>query len=219
MDVKVKIGGTNLMITTQTAKDIMHERKSVRKYKEGVTIPKEVLHQLIQDAISAPSSSNMQPWRFLVIQDQEVKNELLPIANNQQQVVTCSAIIAVLGDLEMYERSEEIYQANVELGVMPQDVADMMITNSRKLYSSLPQDVLKSIISFDAGLVSMQLMLLAKEMGYDTVPMGGFNKQQFAQYFNLPANEMPILLIAIGEAAVPAHGTSRIAAEKITRFI
>ncbi|WP_274308735.1 nitroreductase family protein [Solibacillus daqui] len=208
------------MTTTITsAKNIMYARKSVRKYKEGVTIPQEVLHQLIEDAISAPSSSNMQPWRFLVIQDQDVKNELLPIANNQQQVATCSALIAVLGDLEMYERSEEIYQANVELGAMPQNVADMMIANSRKLYSSLPQDVLKSIISFDAGLVSMQLMLLAKEMGYDTVTMGGFNKVQFAQYFNLPANEIPIVLIALGEAEIPAHGTSRIAAEKITRFI
>ncbi|MEK4626738.1 MAG: nitroreductase family protein [Solibacillus sp.] len=204
---------------TQSAKELMHIRKSVRKYNEGVTIPKEVLQQLIQDAISAPSSSNMQPWRFLVIQDQEVKKELLPIANNQEQVEKCSAIIAVLGDIEMYERSEEIYNANVEKGVMSQEVADMMIANSRKLYSSLPQEVIKNIIHFDAGLVSMQMMLLAKELGYDTVPMGGFNKVEFAKYFNLPANEVPILLIAIGEAAVPAHGSTRIPAEKITRFI
>jgi nitroreductase len=204
---------------TQTVKELMHERKSVRKYKEGVIIPKKVLQQLIQDAISAPSSSNMQPWRFLVIQDQEVKKDLLPIANNQEQVEKCSAIIAVLGDMKMYERSEEIYNANVEQGVMPQEVADMMIANSHKLYSSLPQEVIKNIITFDAGLVSMQLMLLAKELGYDTVPMGGFNKVEFAKYFNLTANEVPILLIAIGEAAVPAHGSSRIPAEKITRFV
>ena len=204
---------------TQSAKDIMYARKSVRKYKENVTIPQEVLQQLIQDAISAPSSSNLQPWRFLVIQDQQVKQELLPIANNQQQVAKCSALIAILGDLEMYENTEEVYQANVEKGFMPQEVADNMIVNSRKLYSSLPKDVLKSIVSFDAGLVSMQLMLLAKEMGYDTVPMGGFNKAAFAEYFNLPANEMPLLLIALGEAEEPARGTSRLPIEKVTRFI
>jgi nitroreductase len=204
---------------TQSAKDIMYARKSVRKYKENVTIPQEVLQQLIQDAISAPSSSNLQPWRFLVIQDQQVKQELLPIANNQQQVAKCSALIAILGDLEMYENTEEVYQANVEKGFMPQEVADNMIVNSRKLYSSLPKDVLKSIVSFDAGLVSMQLMLLAKEMGYDTVPMGGFNKAAFAEYFNLPANEMPLVLIALGEAEEPARGTSRLPIEKVTRFI
>lgn len=198
---------------------VMEERKSVRKYKEGVTIPQEKLMELLQAAISAPSSSNMQPWRFLVIQDAEVKKDIRAIANNQEQVETASATIAVIGDLEMYERTEEIYDANFEQGHMTREMADLMITNSRKLYSSLPVEVMKNIVHFDAGLISMQIMLLAKDMGYDTVPMGGFDKVKFAQYFNLPENEVPILLISIGEAAASAYGSSRIAAEKITRFI
>lgn len=208
------------MLKTQTAlENIMHERHSVRKYKEGVEIPKEKLQYLLQQATTAPSSSNMQPWRFLVIQDQEVKKELRQFANNQEQVETSSAIIAVLGDMEMYERSEEIYNGNFEQGFMTREIADMMITNSRKLYSNLPAEILKNIIQFDAGLISMQIMLLAKDMGYDTVTMGGFDKAKFAEHFQLPQNEFPVVLIAIGEAAVKAHGTSRIAAEELTRFI
>lgn len=200
-------------------KQIMHERKSVRHYKEGVTIPQEELLQIIQDAISAPSSSNMQPWRFLVIQDEEIKKDLRLIANNQEQVEKSSAIIAVLGDMEMYKNAEEIYNANFEQGYMPREIADMMVTNSLELYGSLPKEIIKNIIHFDTGLVSMQIMLLAKDMGYDTVPMGGFDKVKFAEYFKLPQNEIPILLIAIGEATMPAYGSSRIQAEKITRFI
>ena len=102
---------------------------------------------------------------------------------------------------------------------MPREIANMMIENTEKLYSALPQEVLKNIVHFDAGLISMQIMLLAKELGYDTVPMGGFNKVKFAERFNLPKNEIPVLLIAIGEAAEPGRNTSRIAAEKITKFI
>lgn len=208
------------MTTVTTGiKQLMDERKSVRKYKEGVTIPQEKLMALLEGATSAPSSSNMQPWRFLVIQDQDVKKDIRAIANNQEQVETASAIIAVLGDLEMYEHTEEIYDANFDQGHMPRELADLMISNSRKLYTSLPADVIKNIVHFDAGLISMQLMLLAKDMGYETVPMGGFHKEKFAQYFNLPKNEVPILLLAIGEAAAPAFGSSRIAVEKVTRFI
>ena len=192
------------MTTTITSmKQLMHERKSVRKYKQGVTIPQKVLMQLLQDATSAPSSSNTQSWRFLVIQDQEVKKELRPIANNQEQIETSSAVIAVLADVEMYKRAEEIYNASFEQGFMPREIADMMIENTVKLYSGLPQETLKNIVNFDAGLISMQIMLLAKELGYDTVPMGGFNKAQFAEKFELPQNEIPVLLIAIGEAAEP----------------
>lgn len=208
------------MTTTMTStKQLMHERKSVRKYKAGVTIPQETLMQLLKDATSAPSSSNTQPWRFLVIQDQEVKKELRAIGNNQEQIETSSAIIAVLADVEMYKNAEEIYNANFDQGFMPREIADMMIENTLKLYSGLPAEVVSNIVHFDAGLISMQIMLLAKELGYDTVPMGGFNKVKFAEKFNLPKNEIPVLLLAIGEAAEPARGTSRIAVEKLTKFI
>lgn len=208
------------MPTTQTTiEQLMHDRKSVRKYKEGFVIPEEKIQYLLQQAISAPSSSNMQPWRFLVIKDQQVKKELRAIASNQEQVETSSAVIAVLGDLSMYENAEQIYDANYEQGFMTREVADFMIKNSRVLYSNLPEAVLKNIVHFDAGLVSMQIMLLAKDMGYDTVPMGGFDKVKFAEKFNLPQNEIPILLIAIGEASAPAYGSSRLPLAQITRFI
>ncbi|MCM3388473.1 nitroreductase family protein [Ureibacillus chungkukjangi] len=205
--------------TLKTIEQLMHERNSVRKYKEGVVIPHEKLHTLLQNAISAPSSSNMQPWRFIVIEDQQVKKELREIANNQEQVETSSAIIAVLGDLEMYKKAEQIYDANFEHGFMSREIADLMIKNSLALYGGLPEEVLSRLIHFDTGLVSMQIMLLAKDMGYDTVPMGGFDKVKFAEKFNLPKNEIPILLIAIGEADAPAYGSSRLPLEQIIRYI
>lgn len=208
------------MIQTQTKlEEIMHARKSVRKYKEGVVIPREKLQYLLQQATSAPSSSNMQPWRFLVIDNPQAKKELRAIANNQEQVETSSAVIAVLGDLTMYEKAEQIYNENFEKGYMSREVSDNMIKNSVALYSSLPEHILSNIVHFDAGLISMQLMLLAKDMGYDTVPMGGFNKAKFAEAYNLPQHEIPVLLIAIGEAAAPAYGSSRLPIEQIVRFV
>jgi len=208
------------MANTQiTIQQVMHERKSVRKYKEGVVIPHEELQSLLQNAISAPSSSNMQPWRFIVIEDQQVKKELRPIANDQEQVETSSAIIAVLGDMEMYKNAEQIYNASFEQGYMSREIADLMIKSSISLYGNLSEEKLNSLIHFDAGLISMQIMLLAKEMGYDTVPMGGFDKVKFAEKFNLPKNEIPILLIAIGEAAAPAYGSSRLPIEQVVRYI
>lgn len=198
---------------------IMHERKSVRKYDSQYKIPQSQLEELIAEATSAPSSSNLQPWRFLVIQDDQIKKELRKISNNQEQVETSSAIIAVLGDIEMYKNVDEIYNKNFELGYMNEATKNMMIENSLKLYGNLPKEVLTNIATFDAGLISMQIMLLAKEMGYDTVPMGGFDKKAFAQRFELPAHLTPILLIAIGKAAVPAYGSSRLSLDKIAKFI
>lgn len=206
------------MTTTKPVKQIMHERKSVRKYNANTTISRETIMQLLEDATSSPSSSNMQPWRFIVIDDKEIQKNINIFSFNQEQIETASAIIAVIGDTEMYLNAEEIYAKNVELGYMPEEIASKLAQDSLAMYGAIPKEALLNIVHFDAGLISMQIMLLAKEMGYDTVPMGGFDKSKFAEYMELPSNEVPILLLAIGEAAGPAYGSSRLPIERLVRF-
>ncbi|MER2059810.1 MAG: nitroreductase family protein [Niallia sp.] len=197
---------------------VMKSRKSVRVYDATYKIDKKELEEIIEIATSAPSSSNLQSWRFIVIQDQEIKKELRAIGNNQAQIEDSSAIIAVLGDTEAYRNVEEIYKQNVSLGYMDQSIADRTINNTQNLYPNLPKHTLAQIASYDAGLISMQILLLAKERGYDSVVMGGFDKSAFAKRFELPENEFPITLIAIGKAEAPAFNTTRLPIERIAKF-
>ena len=197
---------------------LMDERKSVRKYESGVAIPRETIQHILQQATTAPSSSNLQPWRFLVIDDAEQKKELRIAGFNQEQIETSSAIIAVIGDIEMYKNAKQINDLNVELGYMPREIADMMISNSEASYSNFSDAERSNIAHLDSGLISMQIVLLAKDMGYDTVIMGGFDKAAFAKKYELPANEVPMILIAIGKAAMPARNSSRLPFEQIIRF-
>lgn len=207
------------MIKQKTALEkLMDERKSVRKYETGITIPRETIKHIIQQATTAPSSSNLQPWRFLVIDDQEQKKELRIAGFNQAQIETSSAIIAVLGDNEMYKNARQINDLNVDLGYMPRDIADMMIANSETAYSNFSDEERTNIAHLDAGLVTMQITLLAKDMGYETVIMGGFDKVGFAKKYELPKNEIPMVLIAIGKAAIPARNSSRLPIDQIMRF-
>ncbi|WP_155592256.1 nitroreductase family protein [Lysinibacillus cavernae] len=206
------------MTVINPLKKIMFERKSVRKYNSNAVISRETIMQLLEDATSSPSSSNMQPWRFIVIDDKDIQKNINFFSFNQEQIETASAIIAIIGDTEMYLNADEIYAKNVELGYMPEAVASNLAQNSKEMYSASSKEALQNIVHFDAGLISMQIMLLAKEMGYDTVAMGGFDKLKFAEYMQLPSNEIPILLLAIGEAAAPAYGSSRMPIERLVRF-
>ena len=198
---------------------VMKERKSVRVYDPSFKISKEEIEELLTMATSAPSSSNLQAWNFIVIQDQKVKKELRAIANNQAQVEDSSAIIAVLGNIDAYKNVEKIYTQNVEEGHIDEAIKERTIANTYKVYPNAPVEARMNIASYDAGLVSMQLMLLAKERGYDTIPMGGFDKVKFAEHFSLPEHLFPVVLIAIGKAAAPAFGTSRLPLEDVARFI
>lgn len=203
----------------QSLSSVIRERRSVRKYDPQFKISKEEIEAILNEAILAPSSSNLQPWQFIVIQDQESKKELRAIANNQEQVETSSAVIAVLGDKEMYKNVEKVYRSAHEAGLMDEANMNRMIEGTNKTYPFAPDEIRANIASFDAGLVSMQLMLIAKAKGYDTVPMGGFDKQKFIEKFNISDRYMPVVLIALGKAASPAFQTTRLPLEDVVRFI
>ncbi|MEH7077023.1 nitroreductase family protein [Neobacillus drentensis] len=200
---------------TKSLSEVIKERHSVRKYDSTYNISKEEIKDMLTEATLAPSSSNLQPWRFIVIQDQETKKELRAIANNQEQVETASAVITVLGDKEMYKNVEKVYRSAYEAGFMDEANMNRLIEGTNKTYPYAPEEVLKNIASFDAGLVSMQLMLIAKDRGYDTVPMGGFDKEKFVKMFNVEDRLFPIVLISVGKAAAPAFNTTRLPLEDV----
>lgn len=199
--------------------EVIHARKSVRKFDPEYDIAPEVIEEMLQEATLAPSSSNLQPWRFIVIQDQETKKKIKEFSFNQEQMETSSAIIAVIGDTEMYHNIDEIYGANLQAGYIDEVNVQRQIDNAKALYPNAPTAARLTIAAFDAGLVSMQFMLIAKAKGFDTVPMGGFDKAQFAKEFNLEDRYVPLVLIALGKAAAPAYGSSRLPLEKITTFV
>ncbi|KEQ22545.1 nitroreductase family protein [Paenibacillus tyrfis] len=198
--------------------DVIRERRSVRGYDPEVKISREELTEILQQATLAPSAANLQPWRFLVIDSPELKQKLLPIAFNQQQVVEASAVIAVLGDLQNIRMAEKIYGQTVDAGFMPADTAKSFVERYTGMYSSMPPEAIRQIVYTDGGLVSMQLMLVARAKGYDTVPMAGYDKQKFTEAFGISDRYAPVMLIAIGKAAKPGHPTVRLPIEDIAFF-
>ncbi|MEC0230493.1 nitroreductase family protein [Paenibacillus alba] len=198
--------------------DVIRERRSVRSYDPEIKISREELIETLRQATMAPSAANLQPWRFLVIDSPELKQKLLPIAFNQQQVVEASAVIVVLGDLENIGMAEKIYSQAVDAGFMPADTAKSMVERYTGMYSSMPEEAVRQKVYTDGGLVSMQLMLVARAKGYDTVPMAGYDKQKLMEVFRLSERYVPIMLIAIGKAAKPGHPTVRLAVDDVAFF-
>lgn len=198
--------------------NVIQDRRSVRSYDPQAKISREEMNEILQQATLAPSAANLQPWRFLVIDSQELKQKLLPIANDQQQVIEASAVIAVLGDLEGYKLADKIYGMAVDAGYMPAETATSFVERYQGLFKSMPRETVRQKISIDAGLVSMQLMLVARAKGYDTVPMGGYDQVKFVEAFDIPERYAPIMLIAIGKAAKPGHPTVRLPIEDVAFF-
>lgn len=203
-----------------TLTDVMLDRKSIRVYDETVKISQLEMLEMIQEATTAPSSVNMQPWRFVVVESPEAKETLKPLIKfNVRQNDTSAAMILIFGDMECYELGETIYDQAVAEGKMPQEVRDQQLAAIIPYYKNLSKQEMNDIVKIDSSLAAMQFMLVARAHGYDTNPIGGFEKDKLAEAFGMDKDRyVPVMILSVGKAAEAGYKSVRLDAETITNF-
>lgn len=203
-----------------TFTDVMLGRKSIRVYDENVKISQLEMLQMIEEATTAPSSVNMQPWRFVVVESPEAKETLKPLIKfNVRQNDTSAAMLLIFGDMECYELGEQIYDQAVAEGKMPEDVRNQQLAAILPYYKNLSKQEMNDIVKIDSSLAAMQFMLVARAHGYDTNPIGGFEKDQLAEAFGLDKDRyVPVMILSVGKAAEEGYQSVRLDAETITNF-
>lgn len=200
--------------------DVTFGRKSVRLYDETYKISHEEMLEMIQEATTAPSSVNMQPWRFVVVESEEAKAKLKPLIRfNTKQNDTSSAMVLIFGDLQCYELGEEIYNQAVAEGKMPEEVRDQQLASIIPYYKSFTKAQMNDVVKVDSSLAAMQFMLTARAHGYETNPIGGFEADVLAETFGLDKERyVPVIILSVGKAKESGYTSVRLPAEKITEF-
>ena len=200
---------------------IFLDRKSIRHYDKNYKIPKEELNSILKLALRAPSSMNLQPTKLLVIQSNEAKEKIRPaMLGNHLQLDTSSAFILVLTDLNKFVTGKDVFKNSYDAGILPKDVYNRQLSIIEERNKTYP---LESIIRegfLDAGLVAMQLMLVAKDRGYDTCPIGGFNKESVLKTLGIEnENLMPVVIISLGKALEKGYDSYRSDLNDVVKFI
>ncbi|EOS7964490.1 nitroreductase family protein [Enterococcus hirae] len=199
---------------------VVFGRKSVRVYDETVKISHEEMLEMIQETTTAPSSVNMQPWRFVVAESEEAKAKLKPLIRfNTRQNDTSSAMVMIFGNMNCYEYGEEIYDQAVAEGKMPAEVRDQQLAAILPYYQNFTREQMNDVVKIDASLAAMQFMLVARSHGYETNPIGGFEADQLAEAFDLDKERyVPVMILSVGKAVEEGYESVRLAPEKITTF-
>ncbi|SIN88624.1 Nitroreductase [Carnobacterium alterfunditum] len=208
------------MIINNDFSDIAYNRKSIRLYDESVKISNKEMLEMIQKSTIAPSSVNMQPWRFVVVESNEEKQKLKPLIRfNTRQNDTSSAMILIFGDMECYEYGEEIYNQAVTEGKMSPEVRDEQLAAIIPYYKNLTREKMNDVVKIDSSLAAMQFMLVARAHGYDTNPIGGFEADELAEAFGLKKDRyVPVIILSIGKALEEGYDSIRLDAKEFITF-
>jgi nitroreductase len=91
-----------------TLLSVIFNRKSVRRFQEGKSIPKETLETIVKAAFAAPSAVNFQPWHFVIIDKREILDALADGLPYAKMLYKTSAAIIVCGDSHVSELYWEV---------------------------------------------------------------------------------------------------------------
>ena len=200
-----------------TLETIKH-RISANHFDTTKTLSEAEIKELISYAIEAPSSYNIQHWRFVAVTKPEEKARLKAVAYNQAKVADAAVTFIVLGDLQAYEKLPQIYQPLVDARALPQTTADHVVGVAMGIYQGNPQmqrdEALRS-----GGLVAMTLMLAAEARGLVSGPMIGFDPKGVKREFGISDRYVPVMLIAVGYAAPGNHPRKpRLSVDEVLAF-
>lgn len=182
-----------------TTLELIRSRISTNKFDPTRSLSREDIRDLVEYATQAPSSSNLQHWRFVAITTPEDKARLKAAAYGQQKVADASATFIVLGDLRGHEKHGEILDRAVQAGILTREIRDKWVAGSRDSYADprLARD--EAIRS--ASLAAMTLMIAAEAKGLATGPMGGFDPEAVKREFGISDRHLPVMLITVGYKA------------------
>lgn len=200
--------------------DAVLNRQSVREYDPKVIISPEEIRTILHEASSAPSSWNLQPWRFVVITNPELKKTLRPyVLFNTTQLDTSSALILILNDLDRYALFPIMNKMELEAGYISEDHFKVRQQKAEQARATRSKESLDREGLLDCGLVAQNLMIVARAHGYDTCPMGGFDRDNFMKVLNLDTNRYkPVVLLSLGKKVAEGRKTLRLPVRDITFF-
>jgi len=196
--------------------ELIRQRTSVETF-DSRPVDDETIRALVEDAARAPSSFNIQHWRFVAVRGDEDRERLCRAAFGQEQVRVAPVTFIVLGDLEGLEKLPRINREAIETGALPEGKAGAWERLAADIYADpriARDEALRS-----ASLASMTLMLAAEARGLASGALSGFNVDQLCADFEIEPRFLPVMLIAVGYPAdVNRRQQPRLGVDEILSF-
>ena len=201
------------ILSEPSAAEAADHRRSIRTY-EPTPISDAELRELLRLAGRAPSAFNAQPWRFVVVQDEQLRQQLSAAAYGQQQVVRAPATIVMYSDMvDALARMPEAMHPD-----LPAEKRDEGVANFRATFSGQSVTEREAWGNAQSNIALGYLLLLAETRGYATSPMLGFEPDKVKALLGLPDHVRIPALVTIGYAAETGFRPHRLPAESLVEF-
>jgi nitroreductase len=180
---------------TPPLSQLIRGRISAERFDPQRELSEQQIRELIEDAIQAPSSFNIQHWRFVAVRGAD-RRRLAEAAFGQRQVAEAPVTFIILGDRKGAEKLPEVMRRAVEQGALPAGKAAAWIRMAGEIYTDermAHDEALRS-----ATLAAMVLMLSAAARGLGSGALSGFDVDKVREEFDIDGRYVPAMLLCVG---------------------
>lgn len=178
--------------------DAIRERRAIKSFDPHHQFTQQETDQLLDLAMQAPSSFNIQHCRLVNVTDKALRVKLREAAHDQAQVTEGSLLFVVTVDIKAWEKDPARYWVNA-----PKEAQDILVPWINPFYSGKEQ-LQRDEAMRSAGIMLQTMMLAAKGMGYDSCPMVGFDFDKVAELIHLPKDYAIAAMLVVGKGIKPA---------------
>jgi len=189
----------NNLQNRETILEQLNWRYAVKKFDSSKRVSDEDWNVLEQSLILAPSSYGLQPYKFIVVTDENLKRELTPAAYGQTQIADCSHLVVitykkVLTDADVEHFVDRIVEVRNVPGESLKEYEDTMKGSARK---AVDENYIETWNSRQAYIALGFLLEAAALLRIDATPMEGFNATQVNEILGL-TDYSAVVLCAVG---------------------
>ncbi|MBI9070564.1 MAG: nitroreductase family protein [Melioribacteraceae bacterium] len=180
-------------------KDAIIERRSIKHFDRNHEMTEDEKTELMNLAMLSPTSFNMQNWRFVLVDDKNLKEEIKKASFGQNQVADSSILIILCADLKAWEKEPKRYFRNA-----PEEVQNSIVQYMNGFYNG-NERVQRDEAFRSCGIAAQTIMLAAKGMGYDSCAMAGYDSKKVAELINLPEDYIITMFVVVGKKVKEAQ--------------
>lgn len=175
-------------------------RYATKKFDPSKKVTQENIDKIIEAARLAPSSSGLQPLQVFVITDQKIKEQLAPIAMDQQQVADCSHLLVFAAwDNYTAERIDGMYKLIAETRGQTPDAYSGYTERLKANYLPRPAKENFEHAARQTYIAFAYAIAMAAELKVDATPMEGFVNEGVDKVLDLESKGLKsVLLLPLG---------------------
>ncbi|OMF26533.1 nitroreductase family protein [Paenibacillus sp. FSL H8-0548] len=185
--------------------ELVKERRSASNFLPDHPISKKELDEIFTLVKFGPTAFNLQHPNYIVVTNPDVKEKLKVAANNQHKVSSSSAVIIVTGNKLAYQDAAKIYEGLLMLGIVNKQEYDAQVEDTTLFYKKNGEGFQRDEAIRNGSLSAMMFMLAAKDKGWDTCPMIGFDNEAVKGILEIDDQYEVVMMITLGKEKVSSR--------------